>query len=443
MPYKNIKVVPKTLIGAGLDLAQANDWARYFDSAKKSGATEPAAIAWKIFRNKYEKKGSKWAIKKGYKGESRMAEEESGLDMIMKKIDSNQTLSDEDISKITSAINAKKGSQDDSEDDSDVKGGLDVIIMKLKEKRSLTSDEKKILRSIFIVKEENKMSSNEKEDISKVSLFSEDGSVDKLTAIIEKLEKADSLEAAKVLVIELKDLIPKVEEKKVEEKVDGDVKPEETKVEDVKVEKKEGEVETKPAEAVEVKTEEKPTEEVKTEEKKDETAPSSLSEALKINDELISQMQIAHTHIETLEKINDKLKGERSQLSDKLKVVESELSVFKKEINDEKQAKFNEKLDITLTEYCKFMGIPEADKKSVSDMMSTFSEDMLEKTMGYIKEKEISQMKDEPDPKTVSSSELESDGNVESLTVAYTKLSSSKDKVDFLFDHMLGSDPRK
>lgn len=65
MPYSNIGEIPKGLKTAGLTLAQANDWARYFDDAKnQKGITSPAAIAWKIFKQKYYQSGNTWIRKK-------------------------------------------------------------------------------------------------------------------------------------------------------------------------------------------------------------------------------------------------------------------------------------------------------------------------------------------------------------------------------------------
>jgi len=64
MPYSSIEQAPASLRGAGLTLAQINDWARYYDSAKASGtASEPAAVAWTAFKNKYKKVGDKWVRK--------------------------------------------------------------------------------------------------------------------------------------------------------------------------------------------------------------------------------------------------------------------------------------------------------------------------------------------------------------------------------------------
>lgn len=64
MPYTNISQIPESIKGAGLSLSQANDWARYYDGAKKQeGVENPAGIAWTRFKLKYKKVGDKWAMK--------------------------------------------------------------------------------------------------------------------------------------------------------------------------------------------------------------------------------------------------------------------------------------------------------------------------------------------------------------------------------------------
>ena len=76
MPFKSLEDVPNSLTSAGLSLAQANDWARFFDEAKVNNAKEPAAIAWTAFKNKYQKVGDKWILKKG-RGNSKMSDNKS------------------------------------------------------------------------------------------------------------------------------------------------------------------------------------------------------------------------------------------------------------------------------------------------------------------------------------------------------------------------------
>jgi len=62
MPYKSMTEVPSTL--KGLTLSQANDWARYYDEAKKQeGVENPVGIAWTRFKLKYKKSGDNWVLK--------------------------------------------------------------------------------------------------------------------------------------------------------------------------------------------------------------------------------------------------------------------------------------------------------------------------------------------------------------------------------------------
>ena len=60
MPYSSIKDAPKSLVGAGLSLAQINIWSRIYDSAQAGEADEPAAVAWSQFKKMYKKVGEKW-----------------------------------------------------------------------------------------------------------------------------------------------------------------------------------------------------------------------------------------------------------------------------------------------------------------------------------------------------------------------------------------------
>jgi len=60
MPYSSMKDVPKGLRGAGLNLRQANVWAKVYDSAKAGGAYNPAGVAWSAFKKKYKKVGRRW-----------------------------------------------------------------------------------------------------------------------------------------------------------------------------------------------------------------------------------------------------------------------------------------------------------------------------------------------------------------------------------------------
>jgi hypothetical protein len=70
MPYKKIAEIPKVLKSAGLTLVQANFWAELYDKFKKQkNIKSPAALAWKVFKQKYYQSGKIWKLKKISKGE--------------------------------------------------------------------------------------------------------------------------------------------------------------------------------------------------------------------------------------------------------------------------------------------------------------------------------------------------------------------------------------
>lgn len=75
MPYTKMEEVPRALRSAGLNLKQANYWASIYDKVKKQEkVTSPAAISWITFKRKYQKRGDKWVIRKGYKGEDEIVD---------------------------------------------------------------------------------------------------------------------------------------------------------------------------------------------------------------------------------------------------------------------------------------------------------------------------------------------------------------------------------
>ncbi|MCD6318092.1 hypothetical protein J7M02_03375 [Candidatus Aerophobetes bacterium] len=80
-PYASLSEVPKALRTAGLTLAQANDWIRYYDDAVQSKAKNPAAIAWFRFKLKYVKVGDRWRrkVKKDQPELMKVIETDDGL----------------------------------------------------------------------------------------------------------------------------------------------------------------------------------------------------------------------------------------------------------------------------------------------------------------------------------------------------------------------------
>lgn len=64
MPYSSMSSVPQALRSAGLNLLQANYWAKVYDGAKASGSKFAGAIAWVAFKKKYKKAGNRWVLRK-------------------------------------------------------------------------------------------------------------------------------------------------------------------------------------------------------------------------------------------------------------------------------------------------------------------------------------------------------------------------------------------
>ncbi len=64
MPYSTLSGAPQALRTAGLNLSQANYWAKVYDGAKASGSKFAGAIAWTQFKKKYKKAGNKWVLRK-------------------------------------------------------------------------------------------------------------------------------------------------------------------------------------------------------------------------------------------------------------------------------------------------------------------------------------------------------------------------------------------
>jgi len=63
MPWSVFKDVPQALKTAGLDLPQANVWAKYYDQGKSADMQSPGGYAWTMFKKAYLKEGDKWVRK--------------------------------------------------------------------------------------------------------------------------------------------------------------------------------------------------------------------------------------------------------------------------------------------------------------------------------------------------------------------------------------------
>ena len=291
------------------------------------------------------------------------------------------------------------------------------------------------------------MTEDSKQSGKGVSLFN-DESVNKLKDIITKLEGAESLEAAKLLVVEFNSFVEGVEPEKEE------AKEEPAKEEPVK----EGDSEeAKPEDKPEEGTEEKKDEPVKDGESKEEPAKEEVKEeasqetdkgpvektdlktqlcdALDLNGKMLGKLKEAESSIMTLQKINEKIKADNSQLTTDLDKSKNELSVFVKEKEVQTQEKYNSKFKSVFTQYCEFMDVEETEKESVREMMSTYSEGMLDKTASFLDKKETAALESEPDVQTQASSDLASGEPALMTREMYDKL-NAREKTDHLFSLM-------
>ncbi len=258
-----------------------------------------------------------------------------------------------------------------------------------------------------------------------VSIFSDDEEKKKLRGVIEKLEKAESLESAKLLAVELKSFLP--EDLEVKE---GNEAKEEKKEGEPKEEVKEGEEPKEEGEKVDEVKEEK-TEDVKEETKKEANTETQLADALSLNQKMITKLQESSSQNDMLEKINDKLKQDISVLNETVGIYETEKQGVD---DDKKQSKFND----VLNKYCDFMGIPDGEVKQVKEQMSTFSEDMLDNTLRYVEKKKQTMMESEPAVETQPSSDISGKENTVMTNEQYSSM-SARDKTDYLFKLMTGN----
>ena len=252
---------------------------------------------------------------------------------------------------------------------------------------------------------------NEKVQSKVVSLFSNEEEVSKFKEVLEKLEKADSLEAAKLLVVEFRTLIPEApaEEAKVEEKKEEETKEEdkkEEKAEEVKEEDKKGEESKETADAPKVKG-----------------LDTQLTDALDLNQKMITKLEESSKENSMLSDINEKLKKDVSTLTDSLKVYQDTEA---KEEKDRLSSKFNE----ACSKYCDFMDIPKDERKAIEKQMSTYSEDMLDNTLKYVQNKQTQMSEDEVEVETKPSSELSEEATV--MTQDDYNDMSARDKTSYL-----------
>ena len=295
----------------------------------------------------------------------------------------------------------------------DKKGGLCFIKKASKDKKNGKNgnNEKEEKDSKMVGEGDNKTKEQ--------SLFSDAEQVSKLKEIIEKLEKSETIEAAKLLVVEFKALIP--EDSTVEATEETKEEPKEEAKEETKEESKEEKTEDVRGSP-------------KAEEKKEDTAETQLVEALDLNNKMITKLQDASSQIDILENINTKLKKNNED-------VKKQLSTYQDEEDKKEKEKYQSKFNDVFNKYCDFMSIPTGEKEQVKKQMSTFSEDMLDNTLKYVEKKEQSMMESEPQVETQPSSDL-SDKEQSIMTKEEYNNMGARDKTDYLFSLIKGKTQR-
>lgn len=258
-----------------------------------------------------------------------------------------------------------------------------------------------------------------------IAKFTDSAVVAKVNEIIAKLEKAEKIEDVKALIPDLKAL---VEEDKKEDKEEE--KPAEMPMDPMMKSEPEKQLEKVVTEATkEVKVEapkvEEKKEEVKASAEPTKTQPSSFSEVLELNDQLISKLKEASTEISKLETDIATYKKEIDSLNGKI----SEFAAKEKaELEQKRVAKFND----VFSKYVQFFKIEEKDFDVIKGQMSTFSEDVLEQMNKHIENKKMSEMKSEPEVVTHPSSEL--GVNEQPKPVIHWNELDAKAKTKFFFE---------
>jgi len=274
--------------------------------------------------------------------------------------------------------------------------------------------------------------------------FEEEDVYSKIQGIVERLEAAENLEDAKALVPELKELIPIEEEGEndgeKEPTEEGEKKEEEVKEE--KEEEKKEEVTEETIETTEEKTEttEEPSEEKETEEN------TKLSEALNLNDKILTALKESEGEIDKLKK---DIKEQETKFKEQVKILDNinskykeDFTTFTNQVKDflsvfevQRIQRFNKKVDEVTNDYIKFTKITdEAEKAKIRETISKWSEDMLEQTKKFISAKRNKITAKEPSVLTVPSSKLK-----ESTSFSMNEWGNltPENKTDFLYKKLV------
>jgi len=239
--------------------------------------------------------------------------------------------------------------------------------------------------------------------------FEEEDVYSKIQGIVERLEAAENLDDAKALVPELKELIP------IEEEGENDGEKELTEEGEKKEEEVKEEKEEKKEEVTEETTE---TTEEKADETKETEDNTKLSEALNLNDKILTALKESEGEIDKLKK---DIKEQETKFKEQVKILDNinskykeDFTTFTNQVKDflsvfeaQRIQRFNKKVDEVSNDYIKFTKITdEAEKAKIKETISKWSEDMLEQTKEFISAKRNKITAKEPSVLTVPSSKL-------------------------------------
>lgn len=224
-----------------------------------------------------------------------------------------------------------------------------------------------------------------------VTVFTDEKAVTVLKGIIEKLEKATTLEEAKAVKEELEALVPvsedstdEVEEKDVPKEIEEIAQESATVTEEVQSEGATVE-DTKKTEVAEAKMSDVPAVETvelakftELEERLNSTM-TQFGDVLQLNEKMITALKEAESEIDALKSVN-------TQLSSKVQEAESQVSVFKARVESFEHERFSTLLHDVHKRWCSVFKLVNKEKQEEAfRMLSNFnSEDKLVEMNAYL-----------------------------------------------------------
>lgn len=160
---------------------------------------------------------------------------------------------------------------------------------------------------------------------------------------------------------------------------------------------------------------------------------ASLSEALQLNDDMLSTLEEARKENDALKKMNSAFSAKLEDSHKKISELSTQISQFEQE---KKQAKVEE----VFTQYCTFFDISDQEKDSVREMMSHMSDDVLEETKKLFSHKKRSTASIPATKPSSMLTQYSADRIAEKQAInefdQYEKM-SPKEKTEFLFDRFV------